>query len=167
MNSITTLYNSLPDVEEADDKFVNRAPIFSKLAQLLTEYDYKFGVCLVHGHCKLEEGEVMIADGLVSQPQRAETFYPERWLASGTPYEFNKEPTVSPPPELFERFRRIVDGIDVLGLYYAGKMEPSKIYKERTEGRANLATLTTEVGQDNIQTGWLPGKIQPVTTCTG
>ena len=101
MTTMASLYNSLPSLEEATNKFTNRAHIFSKLASLLSKYEHKFGVCLVHVHCKLEESEIMVASGHVSQPECNVDCYPVCWLASGEPYEFTKEPIVTPPPELF------------------------------------------------------------------
>jgi len=164
--TIPALYNSLPTIEEAHEKFFDRDTIFSKLAPLLTLYDNKFGVCLVHSHCELEEGEVMVASGNISQPERDAQCYPERWLATGEPYEFNRLPTQSPPPDLFSRFRDIVAGIDVLGLYFVGDDYPSGVLQEWTEGRTNFTKSVEKARSQDIETGWLPGTKDPITmTC--
>ncbi|KAJ7828798.1 hypothetical protein B0H13DRAFT_2117257 [Mycena leptocephala] len=136
MTDVASLYNSLPTIEEADKNFVDRTQLFSKLAPLLAAYEYKFGVCLVHAHCKLEEGEMMVASGYISEPQKDLQCYPERWLASGEPYEFTTESTATPPAELFTEFRQL---------------------SEWTEGRKNITRVVTENEPGDIETGWLPG----------
>ncbi|KDR68303.1 hypothetical protein GALMADRAFT_215957 [Galerina marginata CBS 339.88] len=167
MTTVASLYNSLPSLEEAADKFTNRAQIFSKLASLLAKYEHKFGVCLVHAHCKLEEGEIMVSTGHVSQPERDVECYAECWLASGEPYEFTKEPVVSPPPELLSQFRDIVDGIDVLGLYAVSAPPSSGILLERTDGRKNITEIVPSAGPQDIETAWLPGVDNPIVmACT-
>ena len=60
--------------------------VLRALAMLSARYEYAFGLCLVHAHCKLAEREIMLARGNVSQPEpmeHAPTFYPERWLSTG------------------------------------------------------------------------------------
>jgi len=167
MTTIASLYNTLPSVEEANETPFDRTRIFSELTVLLAAYEYKYGVCLVHAHCKLEEGEVMIASGHISQPARDVQCYPERWLPSGVPYEFTREPTVTPPPELFDQFRLIIDGIDVLGLYAVTGDQSSGVHQEWTEGRKNITTIAAHPNPESIETGWLPGKDQPITmACT-
>ena len=147
--------------------FVDRTQLFSKLAPLLAAYQYQFGVCLVHAHCKLEEGEKMVASGHVSEPQKDVPCYPERWLASGEPYEFTKEPTVAPPAALFTEFKAIVGNNDVLGLYAAGDDPHSEKLQEWTEGRKNITRVVTEIDPEDIETGWLPGTADPITmACT-
>jgi hypothetical protein len=165
MATVVALYNDLPLVEDADRKFVDRPQIFSKLAPLFAAYDNQFGACLVHAHCKLEDGEMMVASGNVSQPKRNTQCYPERWLGSGEPYEFNSRPTISPPPDLLCKFKSIVDGIDVLGIYFAGDIQSSGILLEWTEGRTNLTKIVTEtIDLPFIETAWIPGKgPSPVT----
>jgi hypothetical protein len=165
MATLTTLYNSLPSVVEADRKFLCRDQIFSKLSSLLAAYGNKFGVCLVHRHCELEDGEMMVATGNITQPERNVECYPERWLATGEPYEFNRNPTRSPPRELFEEFQKIVDAVDVLGLFYIqDEQRLAGVSVERTEGRKNIVEIVlpvrshTSISSPNaISTGWLPG----------
>ncbi|KAJ7791380.1 hypothetical protein B0H13DRAFT_1747171 [Mycena leptocephala] len=157
MTDVASLYNSLPTIEEADKNFVDRTQLFSKLAPLLAAYEYKFGVCLVHAHCKLEEGEMMVASGHISEPQKDLQCYPERWLASGEPYEFTTESTATPPAELFTEFKAVVGSIDLLGLYAAGDNPRSGILQEWTEGRKNITRVVTENEPGDIETGWLPG----------
>jgi hypothetical protein len=165
MTDVVSLYNSLPTIKEANKNFVDRTQLFSKLAPLLAAYEYKFGVCLVHAHCKLEEGEKMVASGHVSEPQKDLQCYPERWLASGDPYEFTTEPTATPPAELFAEFKAVVGSIGLLGLYAAGNNPRSEILQEWTEGRKNITRVVTatEIGPGDIETGWLPGTADPTT----
>ena len=164
---VAALYNTLPSVEEANAVQFDRTRVFAELAILLAAYEYKYGVCLVHAHCKLEEGEVMVASGNVSQPERNAECYPERWLPSGDAYEFTKEPTAAPPVELISQFRAIVDGIGILGLYAVAANEPAGVVKEWTEGRVNLTKVEADPDPDAIETAWLPGKDQPITmNCT-
>jgi hypothetical protein len=159
MATIAALYNSLPSVDAADKMFVNRDQIFSRLAPLLAAYDNKFGLCLVHRHCALEEGEMMVATGNVTQPERNVDCYPERWLATGEPYEFTRTPIPSPPRELFEEFQKIVHAVDVLGLFYIQDEQRSgRVAVERTDGRKNIVELLPEGDSTNsISTGWLLG----------
>lgn len=168
-STVSTLYNSLPLIHEANKKFVNRDQIFAKLAPLLSAYDNQYGVCLVHRHCKLEEGEMMVAStsGMVSQPERNVECYPERWLATGEPYEFTRKPTRAPPQKLLEEFQKIVqvDGVDVLGLFYIqaedGKGGVNLV--ERTEGRTNIMEiLPFDENADNISTAWCLDMESPV-----
>lgn len=161
MTTVTALYNSLPSIGDADKKFVNRSQIFSKLSPLLAAHENKFGVCLVHRHCSLEEGEMMVATGNISQPERNVQCYPERWLATGEPYEFTRKPTRLPPQELLEEFQRIVHGVDVLGLFYIHDGDHlGGITIERTEGRKNIVEIVPRdysSSSTGIATGWLPG----------
>jgi len=173
MDTLPSLYNTLPTVEEANRRFADREQIFEELAPLLKSYDNKFGVCLVHAHCKLDSGEVMVANGDVSAPINVNeaTHYPERWLVSGQAYEFTCEPTELPPPALMEAFAKIVGHIGVLGLYAAAARgyDSSKILLEHTEGRMNITNVveaTSLPSKGIIETAWMPGTEQPITmTC--
>lgn len=124
MAGVATLYNSLPTLGEADEQFVNRHVMLHALSSLLAQYEYAFGLYLVHAHCKLAEGEIMLATGNVSQPELTEnipTYYPERWLSTGEPYEFTVRRTEKPPTELIDEFQRIVKDSKlqgILGLYH-------------------------------------------------
>jgi hypothetical protein len=160
------MYNSLLTVEEASSHFTLRDAIFAKLAPLLSNYDHKFGVCLVHAHCTLHLGEKMVATGNISQPvdvtSSAISHYPERWLANGEPYEFTKEPTASPPPELFAEFNGIVGDVKVLGLYFIGE-GPRELNLEWTEGRKNITkVISLDESKGCVETAWLPGTASPV-----
>lgn len=59
MATLATLYNQLPTLGEAEERFTERAPLFAALASLLAEYGNFWSLCLVHAHCKLAEGEIM------------------------------------------------------------------------------------------------------------
>lgn len=163
MSALTAIYNSLPSVEKANARFDDREAMLQKLAPLLAKYDNQFGVCLVHAHCAIEDGEKMIARGNVSEPLRDTPCYPERWLATGEPYEFNSEPTKTPPPELFDAFRAAIGDLGVLGLFYIGKLADG-ILLEWTEGRKNITELRKPeelAGGEDIQTAWLPSQDGP------
>ena len=154
-------YNSLLYVDTADQHFPIpvRDEIFAKLITVLQQYgNNRFGVCLIHRHCSLEEGERMVSDGDISQPQRDAPAYPERWLATGESYEFSREKTTSPSEELLERFRTVIGDIKVLGLCYIRDEETEGILRvERTEGRSNITAIVPSNAAPNaITTAWHP-----------
>ena len=105
----------------------------------------------------------MVSSGSISQPEIQPECYPERWLASGEPYEFSKEPTVSPPAKLFDQFRGIVGGTEILGIYAAGDNPHSGILQEWLEGRKNITQVVDEIVPGDVETGWLPGSANPTT----
>ena len=153
------LYNTLLSVEEADFMFDNREEILSKLAPLLAKYDNQFGVCLVHRHSDLEDGEMMVTRGDTSEPEKAAECHPERWLVTGVPYEFSSEPTPSPPEGLLKEFQYIVKGLGILGLAYLPKntqLEPGDLYSEHTEGRKNIMKISKAHTVGTITTCWAP-----------
>ena len=145
MDSYIEMYNNLPNVCEADERFVERDAIFAKLAPLLSSYNHQFGVCLVHAHCSLEPGEKLIGTGNISQPMdgNAIPHYPTRWLHTGDPFEFRTEPATPPPSELVSDFQKIVGDIGVLGLYFAGT-SAGILELEWTEGRKNITKIVPE-----------------------
>ncbi|OCH92252.1 hypothetical protein OBBRIDRAFT_802739 [Obba rivulosa] len=157
----TALYNSLSSIEAANAQLNDRDTLLSRLAPLLAQYGHQYGVCLVHAHCTLHDGERMIAKGNVSEPSRDADCYPERWLITGEPYEFTVEPTQSPPAELFDAIRAIVGDVGVLGLFYAGGLSDG-VSLERTEGRRNITELVAGAvdvqAPENVETAWLPGQ---------
>ncbi|KAI0530393.1 hypothetical protein GGR58DRAFT_493572 [Xylaria digitata] len=69
MASVARLYNTLPNLGEAEEKLANQQFDLVELANLLAAYSYEFGIYLVHAHCKLAEGEIMLANGNVSEPK--------------------------------------------------------------------------------------------------
>lgn len=169
MATTSALYNALPTIDEAIEIFVEREKVFKAIKPLLTKYGNAFGVCLVHAHCTLDDGEVMLARGDVSQPEKESSigeYYPERWLPTGEPYEFTKTPTTTPPAELFNEFRRITGFSDVLGLYYVDNEDRIKKI-EHTEGRKNILSPYPDDSQlqaaNVAETGWNFGKGDPVT----
>ncbi|ESK93099.1 hypothetical protein Moror_8822 [Moniliophthora roreri MCA 2997] len=156
------LYNTLPTLADADEKFLQREAIFSQLAPLFAQYNNLFGLCLVHAHCELKDDEIMISTGDVSEPTQGVTGHPERWLASGVPYEFSSTPTAIPPPDLVAAFHAVVGTYaDILGLFYAGNLTPGQIMLEHTEGRKNITEIVDNAG-GNIQTAWMPGTKNPL-----
>lgn len=151
-----TSYNNLLYVDIASQLFTNRDEMLSKLEPVLKQYgNNRFGVCLVHRHCLLEEGERMVANGNISQPERDGPAYPERWLATGEAYEFSREATTSPSEELLENFRGIVGDINVLGLFYIRDEDKNGIVLERTEGRRNITNIIAfDTAQNALTTAW-------------
>ncbi|KAJ6019510.1 hypothetical protein N7522_001577 [Penicillium canescens] len=164
-----TLYNNLPTLDDAEKRFIDREPVFTAVGSLLAQYGNLYGLCLVHAHCTLTDKETMLSRGNISQPEiltLLDNYYPERWLASGVPYEFTTRPTVPPPAALVDEFNRLTADIGVLGLYHIGdEINGKKI--EYTEGRKNilLPFSDTDVSQaaNYTETAWNLGKGDPVT----
>lgn len=159
-------YNSLPTLLEAVQRFNDRERVFAGLARLLASYGNVFGVCLVHAHCTLSKGEIMMEREDVSEPvdpPKTELYYPERWLSSGIPYEFTSRYTETPPESLFNEFRAVTGAYEVLGLYYAGNQRDVKL--EWTEGRKNVVRAMVEEDWrlNPVETAWNLGKGDPVT----
>jgi len=165
MSNHTSLYNSLPSLSEANEKFVDRDQIFSEVAPLLVAYERKFGVCLVHRHCELYEGELMVATGDVTQPEpeRDVQCYPHRWTAAGEPFEFTRDAAQPLPQSLLEEFQKIfyAQDVKVLGLFHVQDERFSRgIPTERTEGRKNILEYGDSGNPDAIIAEWTvgPGK---------
>ena len=154
-------YNRLYPVEIANRMFTNRDEILNKLGDVLQKYgNNKFGVCIVHRHCVLEDGEKMVATGNVSQPEKDGTAYPERWLVTGEAYEFTREKTISPSEELLHNFQKIVGNVQVLGLFYIPEKEIEGVMLERTEGRRNITTTVPyDTPRKAITTAWHPKSV--------
>ena len=163
MEQVWRYYNTLPTLLEAKDRFNNREQVFDSLAGLLSKYNNMYGVCLVHAHCTLSAGEIMLEENDVCQPvwaSDATACQPERWLPSGEPYEFTTRSTQAPPDELVDEFRGLTDEIGVLGLYYAGVEQTEEIKLEWTEGRKNVVrTIKDEDWElEPVETAWKLGK---------
>ena len=164
------LYNNLPSLQEAQARFHNRQEIFEKLSPLLTRFSNKYGVCLVHRHCILDEGEKMVATGNVTQPQRDIEVHPLRWLATGEPFEFTTDVTEPPPRELLESFQQIVGNQNILGLFYVHERDRTGgVLAERTEGRKNIVQIIPQPNSNSIVTGWINGQngLVALLTCPG
>jgi len=106
------LYNNLPTLQEAQEQLTSipggPENVLNALAPIF-KFHPKYGICLVHAHCTLANGEKMVSSGRISEPvvDEAGDCYPERWLANGVPYEFSSTPTVengSPPSNLIKSF---------------------------------------------------------------
>ena len=162
MEHVWTYYNTLPKVFEADQRFQNRNEMFSAIKELLAKHGNMFGLCLIHRHCILESGEIMLSEGNVSQPVFATAnldCYAERWLSSGKPFEFTTQPTSTPSAALLKDFSALVGDDAVLGLYYAAPIddnEEAEPQLEWTEGRKNLSRLKTayDTELNAIKTAW-------------
>ncbi|KAK4494765.1 hypothetical protein PRZ48_014121 [Zasmidium cellare] len=162
MDQVWKYYSTLPDVIEADERFCDRTRLFQDIGRLLAEHGNEFGLCLVHRHCTLEEGEIMLSENGVSQPVQASLAadcYAERWLPSGQPFEFSSQSTETPSAALFSQFRALVGDDSSLGLYYAPQSSESEEMKrllEWTEGRKNLTRQMTsdDIDLDTVETAW-------------
>jgi len=175
MTSIAALYNTFPSLEEADEKFSNRERIFPMLVAVLSGYEDKFAVNLVHSHGKLEEGEKMVTTELINQPMKDVECYPDRWLPTGQAYGFNTRPTESPPEGLLGKFKAVVDtmgpigGVGILAMSYLKNlpMGPGEVYMERTKGRADILESVPETQDGMIWTCWasVGGKMCPMYGC--
>lgn len=120
----------------------------------------------------------MLAQGNASKPvplsdatAGSSGYFPERWLATGEPYEFTTTgPTTTqeaPSQDLLDEFRALTGSMaPVLGLGIAATGGASSLVLERTEGRANITEpLATLDGlEDYTETAWgLPdGDVQQV-----
>jgi hypothetical protein len=159
------VYNTLPTLGDADRRFTDRSSVFERLAPVLAQHQNQFGVCLVHAHCALEDGEIMVSDGDISEPKRVLSAYPERWLSSGEPFEFSHAPVPVPSSELVKAFQEAVgEYADLLGLCYAGDFKPDVVKVESTDGRKNI-TRDQSADADRtgcLETAWIPGTAQPV-----
>jgi len=155
------LYNNLPSLQEARERLVSipggPENVLKALAPVL-KYNPEFGICLVHAHCTLDNGEKMVSSGRVSEPAIVEPgeCYPERWLANGDPYEFSSTPMVeggSPPSDLVQRFHNRLESIaeslnsetgsngtkvdlsGLLGIYYVH--DPDADFSDETSSGSN------------------------------
>jgi len=180
----TELYNQLPYLGDAFTRLrsLPGGPqnLLKYLAPVFKDHPY-FGICLVHRHCTLEDGERMLSVGRVSQPEIVEEgkYFPERWLANGDPYEFSSHPTVEndyPLSDLLEAFSsrltaysnsfKIEDLSNLLGVYFTSDPDTGEatlprediIWVEKTEGRQNIIepvpreqAISTA---NSIQAGW-------------
>jgi hypothetical protein len=174
MAQVTQRYNTLPTLGDADNAFVDRDLKFKVLAELLAGYGNIFGLTLFHSHCKLNEGEIMLEKGNVSQPEKKETVdsYPNRWLSNGEAYEFTTEKTQSPRKELINKFHALTKDFkddQLLGIYaiQGTRMDPAAI--EWTDGCQNLTRVFKEgdTMTDFVQTAWYFARGGPVTmACT-
>ena len=172
MATTVTLYNALPTLGEAEERFASRERMFAAVRSLLAEYGFVFGLCLIRAHCKLADDEIMVGRGNISQPEKASALvecYPERWLSSGEPYEFTTRPTTSPPAPLIDAFHQLTSHVEVLGLYHIGNEGQDKPGKmvEYTEGRKNILRPFTDADRAHTatqtETAWNLGSLDPVT----
>jgi hypothetical protein len=180
MEHVWRHYNALPSLSEANQRFSDRATAFAAVEALFAKHPEGFGLCLIHTHCALTEGEIMLAFGAVSQPvpvSAAPEFYPERWLPSGEPFEFTTKPTTKIPSAAFlEDFRATFGSDSVLGLCVLDDAEPTDgdgdkrqvAQIEWTEGRKNKVREVTEddMKANPIPTSWTIGDgIVTMTWC--
>jgi len=184
-------YNQLPSIIAADKAFVDRT-ILSQLHPLFANHK-EFAVCLLHRHCDLEDDEIMVADGDITQPERVHgdghpglvdgqvavdvrgskrVAYPNSWLSTGEPFEYTLDPTPPLPPQLFEGFKEIVKGANfaegLLGISHITEEHWGQLSVEHTEGKKNVVEkVDGEVKKpdNSISTCWHPSYSPPGVEC--
>ncbi|EKD03069.1 hypothetical protein A1Q2_02518 [Trichosporon asahii var. asahii CBS 8904] len=116
-------YSGLPSVNEAHRSLedVQFDAIKADVGHLLAHFGDSFGMCLVHHHFDLLDGEVMAEgeDGVCKPRLTAsgDKFYPKRFDRHGKAYEFSTVPQEPVPEVLFQAFRTLVPETVHLGLY--------------------------------------------------
>ena len=163
LGKVWQCYNALPTLFEANKRFSHRSETFNALNKLLSTYQNSWGVCLVHAHCKLTEGEIMLAgDDNFTQPVKvldASTCHPSCWLPSGEPFEFTTHATEVSPEKLVNEFQSLTKDVGVLGLFYAKTSKANAkdgALVEWTEGRSNLVRpLEANDLALAIETAWI------------
>jgi hypothetical protein len=166
------LYNRLPSLHEARTHLYGLEggpePLLKSLAPIFKYYPH-LGICLVHAHCELVEGEKMVSSGRVSQPESGdEQCFPERWLSNGIPYEFSRTSTIAEeelPPSLVKDFRTRLEqygkeklgGEDLnrlLGIYYVHDPDALHLPSGETvpagQAREDIVWMERTEGRKNI-----------------
>lgn len=96
------------------------------------DYAYRFGICILHRHFTLREGERMVVrdskdeeNVSITEPQLqegSENVYADRWFPDGTEFEHrvvtSGQPIDPPPPAFLDGFQRICArfNVDILGV---------------------------------------------------
>ncbi|KAI9780937.1 MAG: hypothetical protein M1835_004379 [Candelina submexicana] len=161
MATVSAMYNTLPSLEDAEKRFIEREKVFATVGNLLAMYENAFA-----------EDEIMLARDNISQPENAsllKEYYPERWPPNGEAYEFTTKPTISPPADLMKEFNDLTSHIGVLGLYYVANQHEGRMI-EHSEGRKNILNPFTDADEaraaNHTETAWNLGRGDPVTmTC--
>lgn len=153
-------------------------------------------MCLVHRHCDLEDDEIMVAEGNVTQPERIHRnshtglvdglvvvalrtggkriAYPGSWDISGQPFEYTLDLTPPLPSQLLERFKETVEPAaiaeGVLGICHIPEADSGALFVEHTEGRKNILEIPaaeTKIPADSsISTNWSMSAGTPQMYCT-
>jgi len=171
-------YNSLLIVEDAAaalNRVEDRRTIFEELTRLLARYPNgarsgaQFGICLVHRHFELDDGEKMVSHGNITQPQSQPRSPPiglyraSRWTAEGKPFEFTRDETKPLPDDLPPKFQTIVNkyNVEVLGLHHVKDPTlPRGVGIERTDPstRRHIVHYGQKVDQlppNIVETDWV------------
>lgn len=114
---VAHLYNTLPTLGHADAPFVEREPVFKRLAELLAKH--------------ISSGSTQSAGS----------------PTDGTPYEFTTRQTEEPPRDLVNTFLQITRKFnlqDILGFYHIEGGKDAPVIIERTEGRNNPSRILQE-----------------------
>jgi hypothetical protein len=162
------IYNSLDFLDTANEKFRPHRGILCdpELISLFKRYR-QYGVCLVHRHYDIREGELVVTDDSTTQPlEENGTYYPERWLPNGTAYEFNtKLGEVKIDETLLREFQEILKryvGLKSLGIFFIySELETGRVMLEETDAVARRSeTREVDLGeniQGSVETNWIPG----------
>lgn len=186
-------YNKLSSIGAADKAFVDR-DILSKLHPLFSNHK-EFAICLLHRHCDLEDDEIMVANGNITQPERIHRdgypdladgqvtvdigdgskriAYPGSWLSTGEPFEYTLDPTPPLPPQLYDGFKEIVEGANIveglLGICHVPEENWGQLFIEHTEGKNNIMEkidTDTNMPDNSISTSWHPSCFPSGVECT-
>jgi len=163
MSNLQSLYNALPSIQVTHDSFEKgkSKSLLSKLIPLISKYNNRFGVCLIHAHTTLEPGEVMLSNknGIAKPIHEPTTKYAEWWLISGEPYEFSTAPpAATPPPEFFWEFRDITGDNSYLGIFAVNPDAPD-VQTETNNGRRSITKPGPPVEQEGtvyVESAWVP-----------
>lgn len=164
------IYNALPTVEDAHERFrPNKDAVLASLVPLISKYNNKYGVNLVHQHVQLEPGEITLSksDGVTEPVRNPTVYHPERWLASGVPYEFSVEKVgEAPPPEFFAEFRSIVGEDSPLGVFVVDPNAPD-VQTEVVDGRTSTFKAGPPQNKESswVETAWVPGSPNKLFFC--
>lgn len=162
LENVYKVYNELPSIQTAYKKFSgNKDATIASLIPLISKYNNKYGVALVHKHVVLEPGEVILSNANdVAEPVIAPAVHhPERWLASGEAYEFSsKNVGDAPPPEFFSEFRKIVGDDTPLGVFVVDKGASGE-KTEIIDGRKSILKPGPPASNPEkyVPAAWVPG----------
>ncbi|RXW19980.1 hypothetical protein EST38_g5852 [Candolleomyces aberdarensis] len=187
-----TWYNNLPTIQGASETFTDRPQWLMKIASLMAREEYKaYGLTLVHQHVKLEQGERMVATGLVTQPESVPdkehpNVIPSAWTAEGRPFEWLRvatpEDLMPPPPaELIKDLGAILAEDTairrVLGLALRpGHLSEEYVWWESIEHSLRQHVISekerSKLSASDYETCWIPKRTGPtemdiVMACCG
>lgn len=162
-------YNQLLIIDEADSQFkqqlsaagISREDLFLQLAPLFAKKEQTgkkpYGICLLHRHYLLNDGERMVSSGNSIQPStdKSPNIVADRWFASGQEFEHTcAEAPLYDIPSFLSEFKAINDvhGINILGVTYIPDLdnlgEEFTMFEEK--GSKDREQITTIVRQSSL-----------------